>query len=240
MPANISDEILSELEKRGRPQDAEAVGKFFKSYDGGYGEGDMFLAITVPLIRMVAKQYANLTLQEIEQVLESPIHEMRLLAVIVMANQAKSKRASDEKRKALYDLYLRRTDRINNWDLVDSSSRDVVGEYVLLHPEETATIRKLAKSQDLWERRTAMVSCWAFIRQNQLDLPYEIAEMLLPDKHDLIHKAVGWMLRSAGDKDQDRLREFLTTHITHIPRTALRYAIEHFDAEERQYFLRLK
>lgn len=234
------NEILIALEKYARPADAADVGKFFKAYEGGYSHGDEFLAIKVPCVRIVAKQYSDLSLEDIEAVLESPFHEMRLLAVIVMTNQAKSRRTTDEQRKALFDLYLRRSDRINNWDLVDTASRDVIGEYIIKHPEHTDVLRKLALSDDLWERRTAMVSTWALIRANQLDVPYEIAEMLLSDKHDLMHKAVGWMLRSAGDKDQDRLRAFLAEHITHIPRTALRYAIEHFDKEERQYFLQLR
>jgi 3-methyladenine DNA glycosylase AlkD len=236
----MADEILQALEQYARPNDAADVGKFFKSYEGGYSQHDQFLAIKVPCIRVVSRQYANLSLKDIEEVLESPFHEMRLLAVIVMANQAIAKKTTSEQKTALFNLYLRRTDRINNWDIVDTSCRDVVGEYILEHPEKTDVLRQLAQSKDLWERRIAMVSTWAFIRKNQLDLPYEIAQTLLPDTHDLIHKAVGWMLRSAGDKNQDRLREFLTAHITQIPRTALRYAIEHFDPEERQYFLKLR
>lgn len=235
-----ANEILMALDKYARPHDVADVEKFFKVYDGGYSQHDKFMAIKVPCIRIVAKQFADLSLEDIEDVLESPLHEMRLLAVIVMTNQAKSKRTTDEHRKALFDLYLRRSDRINNWDLVDTASRDVIGEYILAHPEYTDVLRKLARSEDLWERRTAMVSTWALIRAKQLDVPYEIAEMLLDDKHDLMHKAVGWMLRCAGDKDQDCLRAFLTEHIGRIPRTALRYAIEHFDPEERQYFLKLR
>lgn len=236
----MADEILQALERYARPNDVADVGKFFKSYDGGYSQHDQFLAIKVPCIREVSKTYANLSLQDIEAVLESPFHEMRLLASIIMANQAKARKTTPEHKTALFDLYLRRTDRINNWDIVDTSCRDVVGEHILEHPQKTDILRKLALSKDIWERRIAMVSTWAFIRKGQLDVPYEIAETLLTDTHDLIHKAVGWMLRTAGDKDQDRLRAFLTKHITHIPRTALRYAIEHFDDEERQYFLALR
>lgn len=236
----MADEILQALERYARPNDVSDVGKFFKAYDGGYSQHDQFLAIKVPAIRIVSKEYAHLSLEDIEAVLESPFHEMRLLASIIMANQAKARKTSEAQKTALFDLYLRRTDRINNWDIVDTSCRDVVGEYILEHPEKIDVLRKLAVSPDLWERRIAMVSTWAMIRKNQLDVPYEIAEMLLPDKHDLIHKAVGWMLRTAGDKDQERLRAFLTKHITHIPRTALRYAIEHFDAEERRHFLTLR
>lgn len=235
-----ADEVLQALERYARPNDTAEVARFFKAYEGGYSQHDQFLAVKVPPIRVVAKQFANLTLLEIEAVLESPFHEMRLLAVIVMANQAIAKKTTAQHRTDLFNLYIRRTDRINNWDIVDTSCRDVVGEYMFNNPEKADVLRKLSHSKDLWERRIAMVSTWALIRKNQLDLTYEIAQTLLPDSHDLIHKAVGWMLRCAGDKDQDRLRAFLTQHIRHIPRTALRYAIEHFDAEERQYFLTLR
>jgi len=233
-----ADHIFRDLESYAAPERVADTQRFFKSHKGGYSEHDTFICVRVPEIRIVAKKHAKASLAEIEALLENPIHEARLLAVIIMNNQAK--RASDAHHKALFDLYLRRTDCVNNWDIVDSSCRDVVGEYLLKHRDQEGVIRKLAISQDIWERRIAMVSMWAYIRANELDLPYEIAEMLLSDKHDLIHKAVGWMLRTAGDKEADRLREFLTKHITAIPRTALRYAIEHFDPEERQYFLKLK
>lgn len=232
------DHIFRDLEAYAAPERVADTQRFFKAHEGGYSQHDTFICVRVPEIRIVAKKYAKISLGEIEALLENPIHEVRLLAVIIMANQAK--RASEEHHKALFDLYLRRTDCINNWDIVDSSCHQVVGGYIIKHPEQRAVLRTLAVSSDLWERRIAMVSTWALIRAGQLDEAFEIAEILLPDKHDLIHKAVGWMLRSAGDKDPERLREFLTQHITAIPRTALRYAIEHFDAEERQYFLKLQ
>lgn len=233
-----ADHIFRDLEAYAAPERVADTQRFFKSYEGGYSQHDTFICVRVPEIRIVAKKHAKASLEEIEALLENPIHEARLLAVIIMNNQ--TKRAGEEHRKALFDLYLRRTDCINNWDIVDSSCRDVVGEYLLRHPEKEDVVRKLAISSDIWERRIAMVSMWAYIRAGNLDLPYEIAEMLLADRHDLIHKAVGWMLRTAGDKDADRLRQFLTKHIAAIPRTALRYAIEHFELEERQYFLKLK
>ena len=233
--------IFADLEAYAAPERVADTQRFFKSHKGGYSEHDTFICVRVPEIRLVAKKHAQASLDEIEALLENPIHEVRLLAVIIMNNQAiKARRSNDEHHRALFDLYLRRTDCVNNWDIVDSSCRDVVGEYLLKHPEQEDVVRTLAASQDIWERRIAMVSMWAYIRANRLDLPYEIAEKLLADKHDLLHKAVGWMLRTAGDKDADRLREFLTTHIAVIPRTALRYAIEHFEPEERQYFLKLK
>ncbi|HSD56080.1 MAG TPA: DNA alkylation repair protein, partial [Candidatus Saccharimonadales bacterium] len=216
------------------------LGRFFKTGEGQYGAGDTFIGVRVPQTRRVAKKFENISLDQMERLLESPIHEMRLCAVILMTERYKKAKKKPQEQRAIFDLYLRRTDRINNWDIVDTSCREIVGQYILDHPEKTEILRRLAKSNDIWERRIAMVSCWQFIRKSQLDIPYEIAEMLLADTHDLMHKAVGWMLRTAGDKDQDRLRDFLNSHIARIPRTALRYAVEHFEPEERQYFLKLK
>jgi len=232
------DKVLAALEKYARPEAVDFLGGFFKTHKGGYGEGDVFIGVRVPPTRQVAKEFKNISLDDIEKLLESPIHEMRLCAVIIMTLQAK--KANDEQHKALLDLYLRRTDRINNWDIVDVSCRDIVGGWVLKHPEDGKILTELAKSNDLWERRIAMVSTWALIRANELDVAYLIAERLLADKHDLIHKAVGWMLREMGDKDPERLRVFLSVHIQEIPRTALRYAIEHMSSEERQYFITLR
>jgi len=235
---NIADQVLAELQKRANPQDAEFLQGFFKTGKAGYAEGDLFIGVRVPDTRNVAKTFKDISLKDIETLLESPVHELRLLAVIVMTMQYK--KASEAQQKALLDLYLRRTDCVNNWDIVDASCRDIVGEWIVRHPQDSVILQKLAVSKDLWERRIAMVSTWALIRVNQLDTPYLIAEQLLGDKHDLIHKAVGWMLRTMGDKDPERLRVFLRTHIAEIPRTALRYAIEHFDVEERQFYLKLR
>ncbi|HEU4913990.1 MAG TPA: DNA alkylation repair protein [Candidatus Saccharimonadales bacterium] len=233
-----TDAVLAALDKHANPSDATFLQGFFKTGEGQYGAGDVFIGVRVPQVRSVAKQFRGVGLAEIEELLESPIHEVRLCAVVIMAEQAK--RADDAHRKALYDLYLRRSDRVNNWDLVDLSCREVVGGYLYQHPEEQAKLKKLARSSLVWDRRIAIISTWQFIRHGELDQAFEIAEILLHDKHDLIHKAVGWMLRTAGDKDGARLRSFLAGHIRVIPRTALRYAIEHFDPRERQYFLKLR
>lgn len=235
---DIPSQVLAELEKHSSPSDAEFLQRFFKTGEGQYGAGDVFIGVRVPQVRQVAKQFKDSSLQDIEALLESPIHEVRLCAVIIMTLEAK--KADQAKRKKLYDLYLRRSDRINNWDLVDLSCREVVGGYLLLRPQEQGILKKLAKSDLIWDRRIAMISTWRFMREGQLDQTFEIAQLLLEDKQDLMHKAVGWMLRDAGDRDGTRLRDFLTKHIVHIPRTALRYAIEHFDPEERQYFLKLR
>lgn len=234
----IADQVLAALEKHSNPSDAVFLQRFFKTGDGQYGAGDQFIGVRVPQTREVARQFKDLSVSELEQVLESPIHEMRLCAVIIMAEQAK--RADDARLQQLVTLYLRRSDRINNWDIVDVSCTYIVGAYVLRHPEKVTLLYKLAKSRNIWERRVAMVSTGLLIRAGQLDPAFDIAAMLLADKHDLMHKAVGWMLREAGKKDADRLRAFLHEHIAAMPRTALRYAIERFDPEERQYFLKLR
>jgi 3-methyladenine DNA glycosylase AlkD len=219
---------------------ADDMGRFFKAFPGGYGEGDKFLGITVPVIRRVAKEYRGATISEINSLLDSPWHEVRLVGGIIMAEQYKRAKKDEPLRQALYDLYLRRTDAMNNWDLVDLSCRDVVGQYLLDHPDQRGTLQKLAKSSNIWERRIAMVSTWQLIRMKQLDETFQIATILLGDKHDLIHKAVGWMLREAGKKDEPRLTQYLTDHIRQLPRTSLRYAIERLSPDERAYFMKLK
>lgn len=231
-----AQQIQAELDSLGSPTDAQFAQRFFKTGEGQYGEGDIFLGTRVPVTRKVAAKYRSMSLPEIETLLESPIHEHRLAAVIIMTEQAK--RADQSEKRALYELYLKRTDRINNWDLVDVSCREVVGGYLMDKPRDP--LYKLARSKDLWERRIAMVSTWQFIRVNQLQDTFAIAELLLPDTHDLIHKAVGWMLREAGKKDEAALKEFLDQHAATMPRTALRYAIERLHPADRVYYMNQK
>lgn len=235
-----SKEFIADLKKysdKRAPADIEFMKHFFKTGPGQYAEGDVPMGVRVPEIRTVCKKYADLSLAEIEELLESPLHEVREGAVIVMANQSiKAKDAATK--KALFDLYIRRTDRINNWDIVDCSCRDVVGGYLLDKPRDI--LYKLAKSNNLWERRIAMVSTWEFIRKGDLADTFKIAEALLTDKQDLIHKATGWMLRSAGDKNRAALLEFLNKHAATMPRTALRYAIEHLNTEQKAFYMRQK
>jgi 3-methyladenine DNA glycosylase AlkD len=214
--------------------DLALLERFFKTGKGQYAEGDIFIGVTVPASRKICKKYHEMSLPEIEKALENPIHEVRLAAVIIMAHQAQ--KGSEALKKALYNLYLRRTDRINNWDIVDSSCRDVVGEYLMDKPRDV--LYALAASDDLWERRIAMVSTLAFIRAGQDEDVYALAKLLLKDKHDLIHKAVGWMLREAGKKvSRPHLLEFLDTYAKTMPRTTLRYAIEHLDPAARQAYM---
>ena len=183
----------------------------------------------------LARAAADMPLDEIERLLESPVHEARAGALRVMAEQAKARRTTPEHRRALYDLYLRRLDRIDNWDLVDLAAWDVVGRYLLDQPRDV--LDELARSDDLWARRTAILATLAFVRAGQTDDTFRIAAILVDDPEDLIHKATGGMLRAAGDVDRGRLEAFLAIHAATMPRTTLRYAIEHFDAEERASYL---
>ncbi|HEU5187097.1 MAG TPA: DNA alkylation repair protein [Candidatus Saccharimonadales bacterium] len=216
-------------------EDLAIMQRFFKTGKGEYGEGDVFIGLTVPQIRLVCKQYNSMELDDLEKLLEDPVHEVRFGATIIMASQAARRATAESRKKALYDLYLRRTDRINNWDIVDASCRDVVGGY--LFNRSRAPLYKLARSQNLWERRIAIVSTWYFIREGDLADTFAIAQLLLGDTQDLIHKASGWMLREAGKKDRNKLITFLDKHAKIMPRTMLRYAIEHLTAEQKAHYL---
>jgi len=195
----------------------------------GVGMGQVFA---------LAEEFVEMPPSEIEKLLESPIHEVRVGAVSIMDWQARSKKTPEGRRKELFDLYLRRHDRINNWDLVDRSAPYVVGGYLFDKPR--AVLYKLARSKSIWERRTAIVSTGYFIRKGDIADTFKIAEILLKDDQDLIHKATGWMLRAAGGTDRQKLLNFLDKHAASMPRTALRYAIEHFDKKLRKHYLGLK
>jgi 3-methyladenine DNA glycosylase AlkD len=201
-------------------------------------ESDKFIGVRMGQVFALAKEFIEMPLGEIEKLLESPHHKARVGAVSIMDFQARSKKTSVEGRKALFELYIRRHDRINTWDLVDRSAIYVVGGYLFDKPRDI--LYKLVHSKDIWERRTAMVSTGYFIRQRDVDDTFKIAEILLNDKEDLIHKATGWMLRAAGDVDRQKLIDFLEKYAAKMPRTALRYAIEHFEQEQRDYYLGMK
>jgi 3-methyladenine DNA glycosylase AlkD len=195
-------------------------------YMGGVGMGQIF---------SLAKECMSVPPEEIEALLESPIHEVRVGAVSIMDWQARSKKTPAERRRALFDLYIRRHDRINTWDLVDRSAIFVVGEYLWDKPRDI--LRTLARSDRPMERRTAILSTYAFIRKGDLDDTFQIAEQLVGDEHDLVHKAVGWMLREAGKRDQSRLLAFLEAHAAAMPRVMLRYAMEKLDKDQRDRYL---
>ena len=223
--------------------------KFFKAGPGQYGEGDIFLGVTVPNVREVAKQFAGLTEAEVYELMQSPIHEHRLLALIIMvgrwkkANSAKSSAPSAQ--QELFDLYLRLVyeGRVNNWDLVDTSA-PYFGMFLIGKPDSMELLESLALSEKLWERRVSIMLTFAMIRSSKLGKgpddfapTLHIATMLLHDKHDLIHKAVGWMLREVGNRDVAELRNFLSRFAAVMPRTMLRYAIEKLDADERKVWM---
>lgn len=231
-----AEALQKELNALEDPVQAGFAQRFFKTGKGEYAEGDIFLGLKVPVVRGVAAKYRDLSLNEIELLLKSPIHEHRFAGLVIMVMQAK--KADDQTLKELYDLYLKRTDCINNWDLVDVSCKDIVGRY--LYDKLRDPLYALAKSEHLWERRIAMISTAYFIGKNDLDDVYKIATMLLGDTHDLIHKAVGWMLREAGKRDESQLKDYLEKHARTMPRTALRYAVERLNAVDKQYYMQLK
>jgi 3-methyladenine DNA glycosylase AlkD len=232
------DELKADLRSYIIPEKAAFFPRFFKTGPGEYGEGDQFLGITVPNTRIVAKKYKDLSLEDLEKLLMSVWHEERLLALIVIVNQFK--KAGDIAQKQLYEFYLSHTERINNWDLVDTSARDIVGGYIYKHQELLPVLDTLAQSSLLWERRIAMIATFYFLTKAEPDVTVHIAEKLLNDPEDLMHKAVGWMLREMGKRcDNQILVEFLDLHAAQMPRTALRYAIEHFDEVTRKKFMNL-
>ena len=199
---------------------------------------DEILGIRMGQVFALAKEYMNMPLEEVEKMLESPIHEMRVGAVSIMDFQARHKKTTEQRKKELFNLYIKRHDRINTWDLVDRSAPYVVGGY--LFDKKRDILYKLARSKKMPERRTSILGTGYFIRQRDVEDTFKIGEMLLQDKEDLIHKAVGWMLRAAGDVDMKKLTSFLDKYATTMPRVTLRYAIEHFDKKQRAYYLNMK
>jgi 3-methyladenine DNA glycosylase AlkD len=223
-----------ELEQLGDAGDAVFLARYFKTGPGEYGEGDRFRGIRVPVLRKLAKQYRSLDDADVRRLLTSPFHEDRLTALLILVEQAQ--RADRARRAALYRLYLDHTAYINNWDLVDLSAGKIVGAY--LYPDDVAPLFALAGSDSLWERRIAIMATSHFIAQGHYATTLQLAERLLHDDHDLIHKAVGWMLREVGNRDHAVEEAFLQIHYRAMPRTMLRYAIEKFPEERRQAYLR--
>jgi 3-methyladenine DNA glycosylase AlkD len=207
---------------------------FFKTGPGEYGEGDRFRGIRVPVLRKLCKEFRHAGIEVISELLDSPWHEDRMLALLLLIERY---RASDERgREALYDFYCSRTGRINNWDLVDVTCPHIVGRH--LDSRDSSPLYRFAESPNLWERRIAIVSTFHFIRNDDFRDTLALAERLLADPEELLHKATGWMLREVGKRDKSVLESFLDRHATAMPRTALRYAIEHFPEEQRKGWLR--
>jgi 3-methyladenine DNA glycosylase AlkD len=214
------------------------IRRYFKTSPGDYGAGDTFIGVRMGQIFALAKEFINMSPKEIEKLLESPVHEVRVGAVSIMDWQARNKKTPESRRKELFNLYVKRHDRINSWDLVDRSAPYVVGGYLSDKPRDI--LYKLARSKDTWERRTAIVSTYYFIRQGDVDDTFKIAEMLVDDNQDLINKAVGGWVCEAGKRDRRRLLSFLDRHAATMPRVALRYAIEHLDKKQRDHYLSMK
>jgi len=213
------------------------IQRYFKSGEGQYGEGDQFMGVKMGTLFALAKEFGEMPIDEIEKLLESPIHEVRAGAVSIMDKASRNKKIAPERLKDFFELYMRRHDRINNWDLCDLGCLYMTGCY--LFDKSHAVLYKLAKSKIIWERRTAILSTCYFIRQGQLDDTFKIADLLVRDKEDLIHKATGWMLRFAGTKNPKTLKAFLDKHAATMPRTLLRYSIEHFNKKEKEYYMNL-
>jgi len=229
------NKLIKDLTKLKNPEKAKILQRFFKTGKGEYGEGDIFLGIVVPIQRKLVKKYHDLSLDDLQKLLDSKIHEHRLIALLILVEQYK--RADDKQKKTVVNFYLENTKNINNWDLVDLSCRDIIGAYYF--DKDRTVLYKLARSKNIWERRIAVLSTFYFIRKNQFEDIMKISEMLLKDKHDLIHKAVGWMLREVGKRDRPQLDKFLNKYYKIMPRTMLRYAIEKFDKSKREYYLKL-
>ncbi len=224
------------IEQKKNPQKALVLQSFFKTGKGQYAEGDIFYGLTVPESRILAKQFQDIVFEEIPELLYSKIHEERLIALFLLVE--KFQKGDEKQKKKVVDFYLASTAWINNWDLVDTSAYKILGEYLL--DKDTKILTRLAKSQDLWEKRIGIVSTFAFIRKGHLDETFRLAKILMHDSHDLIHKAVGWMLREAGKRDRIPLEVFLEEYASRMPRTMLRYAIEKMSVSERNYFLKKK
>ena len=226
--------IRAELRAAADPADAEVLRRYFKTGPGEYGEGDRFLGVRVPAVRRLARAHDELSLEECAELLRSEIHEERLLALHLLVRR--HQRGSAAQREAVYRLYLASTAHVNHWDLVDTSAADIVGAH--LAQGNRAPLLALARSASVWERRIAIIATFHFIRHGELEPTLRIAEMLLGDGHDLIHKAVGWMLREVGKRDPASAEAFLRAHCRAMPRTMLRYAIEKLPEPLRQQYLR--
>ena len=239
MPESLSaEQFVKELETRSSSEQREKYLRYFKTGEGEYGEGDEFMGVSMGQVFALAKEFIDMRPDEIEKLLESKVHEVRAGALSIMDKQGRSKKTPESRRKELYDLYLRRTDRVDNWDLVDLGAPYVVCRFLFDKPRNV--LRELARSENVWERRTAIVATSYFIRQGDVDDTFEISEMLLGDEQDLIHKATGGWLREAGKKDRQRLLDFLDRHAATMPRTMLRYAIEHLDKDQRAHYMGMK
>jgi len=251
-----SKDVELELLKKSDKEKAKFSQGFFKTGKGEYGEGDIHLGIKVPIVREIAKEFYGLNLEELQKLLESPIHDCRQIALFILIKKYETlkKQKSQNKnelqeikksKKEIFDFYLKNTENINNWDLVDLSAPNIIGDYLLDKKSERKVLYKLAKSNKkgrngfcwLWEKRIAILATFAFIKNNEFEDTLKLAEQYLTEKHDLMHKASGWALREVGKKDEKVLIQFLDKHVKEMPRTMLRYSIERLNEKKRKYYL---
>ncbi len=226
-------EIRKAILKQKNPKQAVILQRFFKTGKGEYGEGDVFYGIKVPVQRSIAKKFNDLAFEDLKVLISSKVHEERLIAAFILIDQYKS--GDEKKKKIVFDFYVKNRKGINNWDLVDLSAPKIVGAYLI--DKEKELLYRFANSKDLWEKRFAILSTQTFIREHFFEDTLNISEILLQDKHDLIHKAVGWMLREIGNRNMQVEEEFLAKHYKKMPRTMLRYAIEKFPEKKRKDYL---
>ena len=232
-------ELRKEIRKCANPAKAKLLAGFFKTGPGEYAEGDKFMGVMVPDERRIAKQYRDLSRSDVLELLHSPWHEERMIALFILTGQYQ--RGDAKVRKAIYDLYLNNTKHINNWDLVDLSAKYIVGAQIAEGGADEAILFKLAKSHSLWERRIAVLATFYPIAQGDARLALAVAELLVDDPHDLIHKAVGWMLREVGKRCSVKAEEsFLDRHAATMPRTMLRYSLEHFPPKRKEYYMGMR
>lgn len=233
----MPNQLKKELEKKSDKSKAKLYQRFFKTGKGEYGEGDVFIGVVVPELKKIAKEYQHLNFQNLQKLLSSKIHEYRMIALMILVNKFKT--ADEKTKKKIVDLYLKNSKRVNNWDLVDSSASYIVGAFLFnKSKKEKQILYKFAKSENLWQRRISIISTYYFIRQNEFEDTLRIAEILVNDKHDLIHKAVGWMLRETGKRDLNAEEKFLKKYHKNMPRTMLRYSIEKFEENKRKKYLK--
>lgn len=229
LPTNITKELATIA----NPEKAWFLQRYFKTGKGEYAEGDKFLGITVPLQRKAAKKYCSLGLEEIEKLLSSEVHEHRFTGLLILVS--KYEKGEEKERRKIVAFYLKNRKRVNNWDLVDTSAPYILGDWLL--DKDRSVLYKLAKAKTIWDRRIAIMSTYAFIKKDNFKDTLKLARTLLSDKHDLIHKAVGWMLREVGKKSKVTLKNFLDKQCKSMPRTTLRYAIERFPKEDQKHYL---
>ena len=230
--------FITRLKTYQSDEELKKIRRYFKSEKGEYGHGDKFMGVKMGSLFALAKEFGEMPVAEIEKLLESRIHEVRAGAVSIMDKAARNRKISRDRLRDFFDLYMRRHDRINNWDLCDLGCLHMTGSYLYGKPHDI--LYKLARSKNIWERRTAILSTCYFIRQGDTTDTFNLAGILVNDKEDLIHKATGWMLRFAGAKDRKKLISFLDKHAATMPRTLLRYSIEHFNKKEKEHYMGMK